>query len=140
MLRGPSCLRAAAAAVVTISACGRNPFTPTVADMAGTYSATTFTSTNGATTTDHLAVGGSLTLTLGPDGTTTGRLFVPAGAEGGGDLDADMAGTWTLTGSTVDFAQAADTFVRDMTFTAEPNRLRGSATFSGTTIRVVLER
>ena len=112
MLRGPSCLRAAAAAVVTISACGRNPFTPTVADMAGTYSATTFTSTNGATTTDHLAVGGSLTLTLGPDGTTTGRLFVPGGAEGGGDLDADMAGTWTLTGSTVDFAQAAEPAAR----------------------------
>ena len=53
-------LAAAAAAVVTISACGKNPFTPTVADMAGTYSATTFTSTNGGTTTDHLAAAGSL--------------------------------------------------------------------------------
>jgi len=60
MLRGPTCLRAAAAAVVTISACRKNPFTPTVADMAGTYSATTFTSTNGGTTTDHLAAAGSL--------------------------------------------------------------------------------
>ncbi|SRR6266480_4431569 len=130
----------AAAAIVTVLACGKNPFTPTVANVAGSYSTTSFTSANGETTTDHLAQGASLTLTLTPAGTTTGRLFVPGGAEGGGDLDADMAGTWTLTGSTVDFAQAADTFVRDMPFTAEPNRLRGSATFSGTTIRVVLER
>ena len=133
-------LAAAAAAVVTISACGKNPFTPTVADIAGTYSATTFTSTNGGTTTDHLAAGGSLTLTLGSDGATTGRLFVPGGAEGGGDLDADMQGTWTLSGTAVDFAQTADTFVRDMTFSAEPSRLRGAAAFSGTTIRVVLQK
>ena len=34
-------------------------------------------------------------------------------------FDADMAGTWTRNGNTVDFTQAADTFVRDMTFTIE---------------------
>src|SRR5206468_7494310 len=118
-------------AAVVLLACGDDPFAPTVENMAGSYGATTFTTTNSGTTTNHLAAGASFTLTLAADGTTTARLFVPGGAEGVGDFDA----TWTLTGKTIEFAQTADTFVRDMPFTAERNRLRGTATFSGTTIR-----
>ncbi len=132
--------RAAAAIAVASLGCGGDPFTPTVMDLVGSYTATTFTTTSGGTTTDQLAAGASLSLTLAGDGTTTGRLFVPGGAQGGGDLDADMAGTWTLTGRTVTFTQTADTFVRDMPFTAEPNQLRGNATFGGTTIRVTLSQ
>ena len=119
-------------------ACDGDPFAPTVSNVTGSYTATTFTTTSGGVTTDHLADGASFTITLRADGTTTGRLFIPGGDEGGGDLDADMAGTWTLTGSTVEFTQTADTFVRDMPFTASRNRLGGIATFSGTTIRVTL--
>ena len=127
-------------AAVVLLACGDDPFAPTVENMAGSYGATTFTTTNSGTTTNHLAAGASFTLTLAADGTTTGRLFVPGGDEGGGDFDADLAGTWTLTGKTIEFAHTADTFVRDMPFTAERNSLRGTATFSGTTIRVVLAK
>jgi hypothetical protein len=111
-----------------------------VDNVAGTYTATTFTTTSGTVTTDQLAAGASFTITLAPDRTTTGRLFVPGADEGGGDLDADMAGTWTLSGSTVEFAQTADTFVRDMPFIATRDRLQGEATFSGTTVRVTLTK
>jgi hypothetical protein len=128
-----------AAATVSL-ACGDEGFAPSVTNVAGDYAATTLTTTSGGVTTNQLAGGASLTIALAPNGTTTGRLFVPGGAEGGGDLDADMAGTWTLTGSTVEFAQTADTFVRDMSLTAARNRLSGEATFSGTTIRVTLTK
>jgi len=132
------CRAITAASAVVFLACGDDAFTPSVMDVAGSYSPTTFTTTTGGSTTDQLAAGASLALSLAENGTTTGRLFVPHGAEGGGDLDADMAGTWTLTGRIVNVDQTADTFVRDMPFTVESNRLRGEATFSGTTIRVTL--
>src|SRR6266704_1026090 len=128
------------AAAIVLLGCGDHPFTPSVMDVAGSYTATTFTSTTAGTATDQLAQGAPFIVTLAADGSTTGRLFVPGGAEGGGDLDADMAGTWTLTGRTVRFAQTADTFVHDMPFTAEPTRLSGEATFQGTTIRVILRK
>jgi hypothetical protein len=120
-------------------ACGGEAFSPTTANVAGAYTATAFTTTSGVTT-NRLGAGASLTLTLAAGGAVTGQLFVPGGAEGGGNLNADMAGTWTLAGSTVEFTQAADTFVRDMSFVASENRLTGDATFSGTTIHVVLSK
>lgn len=121
-------------------ACSDDSFAPAVNNIAGTYTATTFRTTSSAVTTDQLAAGSSFTITLSVNGTTTGRLLVPGGAEDGGDLDADMAGTWTLEGSTVRFAQAVDTFVRDMPFTASPNRLVGDALFGGTRIEFTLTK
>jgi hypothetical protein len=130
---------ATAAATVTL-ACD-DAFAPSMSNVSGTYTATTFTSTNGGATTNHLAAGASLTITLLSNGTTTGRLFIPgASEEGGGDLDADMAGTWTLNDSTVEFAQTADTFVRDMAFTASRDRLSSEETFGSYTIRVTITK
>lgn len=121
-------------------ACGGESFAPTNTNVAGAYTATAFTTTTGGVLTNQLAAGASLTLNLAAGGTVTGRLFVPGGAEGGGNLDADMAGTWTLSGNTVEFEQGADTFVRDMEFAATENRLTGDATFSGTSVHVVLTK
>jgi hypothetical protein len=135
------------AAGLALLACGGEgtPFSPTVETVAGSYQATTLTATQGSTTVNLLQGGGSLTLNLLEDGTTTGRLFVPGAGETGGDLDVDLIGTWTLTGSTVTFDQPnSDTFVRDMSFTAERNRIRGEETFTSTggdfTISVVLTK
>jgi hypothetical protein len=53
----------------------------------------------------------------------------------------DLAGGWSLTGNTVTFDQPdADTFLRDVPFTAELNRLSAEATFSGQTIRLILSK
>ena len=44
--------------------------------------------------------------TLNADGTTTGRLHVPAGVGGPDAIDEDLSGTWSLSGTTVTFTLA----------------------------------
>lgn len=134
-----------AVAGLALLACGDDGFSPTVETVAGDYQATTLTATQATGTVNLLQGGGSLMLTLLVNGGTTGRLFIPGGGETGEDLDVDLTGSWTLTGSTVTFLQpGADTFIRDMTFTAGPNSIRGEETFPTTggdiTITVVLTR
>jgi hypothetical protein len=125
---------------VALTACGDDPFSPTVENVSGSYTASTFTITTAGSTTNLLIGGSTVTVTLAADGSTTGRLFVPGGSENGGDIDADLAGTWTLTGSTVTFGQSSDTFIRDIPFTAGRNRLTADGTFSGATIHLVLTK
>jgi hypothetical protein len=115
-------------------------FTPSVENVSGSYSAETFTVTTGAGTVDLLAQGAEVTVDLAADGTTTGHLFIPGGDEDGGDLEADLSGSWTLTDSTVTFSQDADTFIRDVEFTASENRLTTEGAFGEATIRLVLGR
>jgi hypothetical protein len=117
-----------------LACCGSESFTPTEETVAGTYQASAFTVTSGVGTTDLLAAGATVDATLAPDGTTSGRLFVPGAGENGGDLDEDLTGTWTLAGQTVTFDQTADTFIRDAEFLAGRNTLTGEGTFSGVTI------
>ena len=128
--------------VLAISACGDDDegFSPTVDDVAGSYTATTFTVTSGAGEVDLLGIGASVTATLDADGTTTGRLLVPGAGEGGGDLDEDLAGTWSLNGSTVTFSQSSSTLISDVDFAVGPNTLTGEGTFQGSLILLVLSR
>jgi hypothetical protein len=109
-----------------------------VETVAGSYTAISLTASSSVGTTDLLALGSTVDITLAVDGTTSGRLFVPGGAEDGGDLDVDLAGTWTLSGTTVGFDQEGDSFIPDVAFTAGRNQLNGEGTFSGTIIRLVL--
>lgn len=129
----------AVAAVLLVAACG-DATAPTMASVAGAYAATSFTATEGSATTDFLAAGGSITLTLAAAGTTAGRVFVPGGAEGGGDFDEDLTGTWTLRDSTVTLDHDADTFLRDMTLTVRGRQLVGQETFSDVTLAIVLAK
>lgn len=124
---------------IVIAACG-DGFSPTVEAVAGEYATTALTLTTSAGTTDLLALGAFASVRLAADGTTAGQLFAPDGAEDGSDLDEDLTGTWSLTGSTVTFIQTADTFIRDAEFTATRNRLTGEYTDDEETIRVVLTR
>jgi hypothetical protein len=123
---------------LTLGACGDDDegFNPTVDDVAGSYTATTFT----AGEVDLLALGASVTATLDADGTTTGRLLVPGVGQGGEDLDEDLTGTWTLTGSTVTFSQSASTFLTDVEFAVGPNTLTGEGTYQGSALLLVLTR
>ena len=109
--------------------------------LAGTYIATTFALSGGATE-DVLAVGGSLTITFTAGGTISGSLFVPAAssASGGMDFMADMAGTFALDGNSITLTQVADSFVRDLTWTVDGAQINGVGTFSGVTITIVLDR
>ena len=129
-----SSIRLLTAALALLAACGSDGFTPTEETVAGTYEATMFTVTSGVGTTDLLAIGATVDATLAPDGTTSGRLFVPGAGEGGADLDEDLTGTWTLLGDTVTFDQTADTFIRDADFIAGRNTLTGEGTFDGVSL------
>lgn len=116
------------------------------ADVVGSYQSGTFLTTTDGETTDQRAAGAELTITLNVDGTTTGRLFMPGGAEDGSDLDASLDGTWQFDEDTneVTFQQAAETFVRDMSFVASRFEGRvdliGDETFGGTRIQIILIR
>jgi hypothetical protein len=138
-MRAPALLAALTLSVAFVG-CGDDPFEPTVENVAGSYEATTLTLTTAEGTVDLLDAGASAEVTLETDGTTSGRLFVPEGGEGGEDLDEDLEGTWELDGDIVTFDQTADTFIRDAEFTAEENRLSGEETFTGATIEVVLTK
>ena len=134
-----SILRGVALALtIALAACG-DDFSPSVENVAGSYTASTFTYRTDEGTTDLLALGAIVSIDLAEDGTTTGEIFIEGG-EDGGDLEEDLAGTWTLTGSTVVFDQGADTFIRDVEFTADEDRLTGEDTFDEVTIRLVLTK
>lgn len=130
-------------AAVALAGCGGsdNPFSPTISNVAGTYNATSFTATSTELgTINLLSAGATVRVVLDPDGTTTGHIFVPDLGQEGGELDADLTGTWTLSGSTVTFSQTADTFIRDVEFTAAQNSLESEGTFEGTTIHLALAK
>ena len=137
LLRVPTAL----ALAVALAGCGDDDnFSPTVENVSGSYSAASFTLTTATGTIDLLALGAEVTAVLNPDGTTTGHLSVPGGGENGEDVDADLTGTWTLTGNTVTFDQEGDTFLRDVDFTAAENTLTGEFTAEGETARLVLAK
>jgi hypothetical protein len=132
-------MRAAIVLVLTAFALGcEDTAEPTPASVSGVYEAVAFTTSTDGTVIDHLAAGADLEITLAGDGTTTGVLFIPDADEGGGDFQADLAGSWTLDDGIVTFDHAADTFVRDMPFEYRDGRLLGDATFSGARVQVTL--
>lgn len=134
--------RATAALVCAVSlsvaACGNDDTPVSPLTIAGTYTATQLTTTTGGVTTNQLAAGASVTLVLSPDGSTVGRLFVPASTSPA--LDVSLNGTWSLSNRDVDLTSSADTFLRDMLFRVDGNTLVGDQTFGATRIQIVLTK
>ncbi len=100
-------------------------YEPTIENVAGNYRLQSLVTIIGGVWTDWRAAGATLTISLAPNGTTSGQLFIPGSDDGGGDCSADMAGTWALRGETVTLTQSADSFVRNVAFHASENRLSG---------------
>lgn len=130
---------------LAVAACGGDDgnnggFSPTTDNVAGTYHATTFTLQTGSTTLDLLQLGATVNVTLTPDGNTSGRLVVPGFGAGGGTLDEDLTGTWSLSGNTVTFSQTTSTLIQGANFTAEQNTLTGSGVVEGSTVSIVLTK
>ena len=134
-------LAIASIALATLVACDDDdPMAPE--ELTGTYVATTFRVTpTGQAAIDVLAEGGSLSVTIASNNAATGTLFIPASATGGQDLTASMSGTVVRSGNTIELQQAADTFVRDLTWTvgattlAVVNQTAGGASFTITLTR-----
>ena len=125
---------------VSVLAAGCDSSTdPTVEDVAGSYSASAFVTTTNGVNTDELSRGATLTLVLSSSGSVTGHLHIPADNISP-TLDADMAGTWALSGRTVTFTQTADTFIQDMSFGFVNGTLNGDRTFGTTRVQLLLSR
>jgi hypothetical protein len=106
-------------------------------DVAGTYRATSLTTTSGGVTEDVLRAGGSLTLRLLQGGILTGHITVPS--EG---VNQDFAGTWRLEGNEVDVGDlpGIDSFVEDLEFEVRGNTLVGDRVFDGVRVQVVMTK
>ncbi|HUQ48782.1 MAG TPA: hypothetical protein VM053_11180 [Gemmatimonadaceae bacterium] len=137
-------LSCATISAVFLAACGGDAITTTPDSLSGVYAAAVFATTpSGAQTTDQKALGGFIDIILNDNGTTTGQLHTAA-ANGSPAFDASMAGTWSVMGTKVRFAQPADTFMNDMVFTvasatgASGKTLTGDFTSGGTRIQVTL--
>jgi hypothetical protein len=128
--------------IAALVACGGDSTAPNNT-LAGAYVATQFVTTGSSGQTNQLLAGSTLSLNLNASGTVTGHLHLAA-TNSNPVVDADMAGTWTQTGSTVTFAQAADTFVRNMTFAIVANgslwELIGDGGPAGTRIQITLSQ
>lgn len=109
--------------------------------LVGTWVATTFQITEaGQAPVDVLAAGGSLTITIAPDMSTTGLLTIPGSVVGGSDVSVSMAGTVILAGNTVEFQQLADSFVRDLGFRVSGRTMRAGQTIAGVALDLTLTR
>jgi hypothetical protein len=129
----------ACAMVLFVAACGGDGNNLVPRDVAGTYTAEDLKTTTAGVTTNQLAAGASMSLVLNSDGTTLGRLFMPASTSPA--IDASMVGRWTLTpNGDIDLIQDADTFVRDMLFSVSDNTLTGDQVFGTTRIQLVLTK
>jgi hypothetical protein len=130
-----------AIAAVSIMGCGSD--TQGTDIFAGPYVATTFiTTASGAAPRNEIQAGSSMTLILNSNGSTVGHLHIAASGVNP-VFDADMAGTWMHSGNTITIAQSADTFVRNMNFTAaigNTETLVGDQAFSGTRVQLTLTR
>jgi len=124
------------------AACSHDSFTPNIDSVVGVYHLQSLTTTDLGGPRDWVALGATLTLSLAPDGATSGRLFMPGGGLGGGDVDVDMSGTWTLAVATVEFYPHFDTLLRDVTFIASDNRLIGDHAYggSGVSVQIILTK
>ena len=128
--------------VAALVACGSHSTAPNNT-VAGAYVATQFVTTGSSGQTDQILAGSTLSLNLNTSGTVTGHLHLAA-TNSNPVFDADMAGTWAQTGSTITFAQSADTFVRNMTFAIVANgnlwELVGDGGPAGTRIQITLSQ
>ena len=134
--------RATAALVCAVSlsvaACGNDNSPVSPLTVTGTYTATQLSTTTGGVTTNQLIAGASVTLVLAADGTTVGRLFVPASTTPA--VDVALNGTWNFSNGDIDLTSSADTFLRDMLFRISGNSLIGDQTFGATRIQIVLTK
>ncbi len=133
-------LLTAAVLLVSIVACS-DSFSPTAENVAGDYRLDRLiTVTDPGGTKDWVAAGATFAISLNTNGTTTGHLFLPHASDNGFDINADMTGTWTITGHSVNFDQTADTFVKDWPFTAGRDRLTIDRTDAEGRVIVVLRK
>src|SRR5262245_18936523 len=114
-----------------------DPTGPTMASVAGNYTATRFTGTSALGTQDVLEAGGSVTAEFASNGTVTGQVSLPSES-----VNEDFSGTWKIEpNGEVEIEQLAnDLFLEDVKFDIVGNTLVGDETFSGVRIQLTLTK
>jgi hypothetical protein len=120
------------------SSCG-DPAGPTT--IVGTYQATTLNfAPTGLPSINILGLGGSLTVTIAADNTTTGSLVIPD-LTGGSPTTISLVGTAVRSGNTVTFQPTVDSPISGVPFDIDGNTLNGSVIIPGEgTAFIVLTR
>jgi hypothetical protein len=109
-------------------------------ELTGAWSATTFTYTqSGQPSQDVVALGGGLVIIIMPDTKTTGVLTIPGSLIAGGVTQSySMDGVAVRNGNTVQFSQAAETFVHGVDWTLTGTTMTATKVAGGVTINVTL--
>jgi hypothetical protein len=110
--------------------------------LAGNYVATSFVVTPaGQAPIDVLAKGGSLTITIAADSSTTGLLSLPAGVLSTTGGTADMAGSITrLIDGSYKFNQVANSFIKQITWQQFTDALVSTTFVSNTQFQITLRK
>jgi hypothetical protein len=110
-------------------------------ELNGSYSATTFTyAAAGSAAKDVIAAGGSITLTIGRDLTTSGSVFIPASVTGSSAFSASLLGTAAQQGDSVKLNLVAASVLSDIYLIFDGSSLSGSGTFNGAAFVVTLSK
>lgn len=131
------------AAAIAASGCGggtepADEVVLTRESLSGVYYGVTFTTEENEVVTDQLRLGATIELILYAQGTSAGRLFMPADTSGCCELDASLIGTWELDGNIVTLSLSTETFLNGMPLAFEETHLSGERTIDNVTYRVVL--
>ena len=110
--------------------------------LAGSYTATSFVVTQtGQSAVDVLAKGGSLTINIAADSTTTGLLSLPAGVLSPTGGTADMTGRiGRLSDGSFKFSQSANSFVNQLTWQQFTDALVSTTFISNTQFQITLRK
>jgi len=110
--------------------------------LAGNYVATSFLITQtGQPTFDVLAKGGSLTINIAADSSTTGVLSLPAGTPGGQEGTASMAGKIVKqSDGSFMFVQPANTFIKQLVWQQFTDALVSTSFLSNTQFQITLRK
>ena len=130
-----------AAMPIVLLACGSSTTAPSNS-VAGVYTPLVWVTVGGSGQTSELQVGSTLSLNLHSNGLVSGSLHLAATGSRAA-FDADMSGSWTLSGSTITISQSADTFVRNTSFEISPDPvqgwdLAGDTNYANTHIQIIL--
>ena len=117
-----------------------DPTGPSVAQVVGTYQATTFTASGGGISLDILDDGGSLEMTFAESGVVTGHVTIPSD-DVEEAIDEDFSGRWKIDNGKIEIEDVSeDTLVEDLNFTVVGNTLVADRTFDNVRVQLTLTR